>query len=144
MEVWLSPHTGFDPAGGSVRIYGSGESPVSMISLADVAAYLVGCVDNPAVLNETIELGGPEPVTYNRVVGLFERALGRDIARQHVPESALEQQMAGAPEALQRTLAGLALSVARGDAIDVRPALEKVSIRLTSVQEFVAASSRRG
>jgi uncharacterized protein YbjT (DUF2867 family) len=144
MEVWLSPHAGFDPAGGSVRIYGSGESPVSMISLADVAAYLVGCVDNPAVLNETIELGGPEPVTYNRVVGLFERALGRDIARQHVPESALEQQMAGAPEALQRTLAGLALSVARGDAIDVRPALEKVSIRLTPVQEFVAASSRRG
>ena len=137
MEVWLSPHAGFDPVGGTVRVYGSGESPVSMISLADVAAYLAGCVGNPAVLNETIELGGPEAVTWNRVIELFERALGREIARQHVPEAALEHRMAGAPEALQRTLAGLALSVARGDAIDVRPALDKVNIRLTPVQEFV-------
>jgi uncharacterized protein YbjT (DUF2867 family) len=138
MEVWLSPHAGFDPAGGTVRIYGSGESPVSMVSSADVAMYVAGCVDNPAVRNETIELGGPEPVTFNTVVGLFERALGREVVRQYVAEEALEQQMASAPEPLQRTLAGLALSAARGDAIDVRPALAKVHIRLTPVQEFVA------
>jgi len=141
MEVWLSPHAGFDPAGGTVRVYGSGDSPVSLISLADVAAYLTGCVGNPAVLNETIELGGPEAVTWNRVIELFERALGREIARQHVPAAALEQQMAGAPEALQRTLAGLALSVARGDAVDVGPALAKVNIRLTPVEEFVARAA---
>jgi NADH dehydrogenase len=137
MEVWLSPHAGFDPAGGAVRIYGSGESPVSMISAADVARYVAGCVDNPAARNQVIELGGPEAVTYNGVVAMYESALGRSVARQHVPEEALEAQMAGAPEPLQRTLAGLALAVARGDAIDVRPALRIVDIRLTPVQEYV-------
>lgn len=137
MEVWLSPHAGFDPVGGTVRIYGSGDSPVSVISAGDVARYVAGCVDNPAVRNEVIELGGPEPISWNAIVGLFERALGRRVERQHVPEEALEQQMTTAPEPLQRTLAGLALTVARGDAIDARPALAKVDIELTPVQEYV-------
>ena len=137
MEVWLSPHAGFDPVGGSVRVYGSGESRVSMISAGDVARYVAGCVDNPAVRRQVIELGGPEAVTWNSVVALFERALGREVTRQFVPEAALEQQMTGAGEPLQRTLAGLALAVARGDVIDPAPALAKVDITLTPVEEFV-------
>lgn len=137
MEVWLSPHAGFDPVGGRVRIYGTGENPVSLISASDVAQFVAGCVDNPAVHGETIELGGPEPVTPLAVVGLFEQGLAREIAREHVPEAALEQQLAGSGDPLQRTLAGLALSFARGDAIDPAPALAKVRIRMTPVQEFV-------
>ncbi|HTI37205.1 MAG TPA: SDR family oxidoreductase [Vicinamibacterales bacterium] len=138
MEVWLSPHAGFDAIGGKARIYGSGESRVSVISARDVAAYVAGCVDNPAVVDTTIELGGPEAVSWPGVVKLFERALGRDIVQEHVPEQALEQQMTGAAEPLQRTLAGLALGLARGDVIDVRPALAKVGITLTPVEEFVS------
>lgn len=143
MEVWLSPHAGFDPVGGKVRVYGSGEARVSMISAADVAAYVAGCVGNPRVYNQTIELGGPEPVSYNEVVGMFEQALGRRIEREHIPQPALEQQLAGVSDPLQRTLAGLALAAARGDAIDVRPALEKVPIALTPVSEFVRRTAAR-
>src|SRR5918993_2976639 len=72
MEVWLSPMLGFDPAGGKVRIYGSGDAPNSMIAVHDVAAYVAGCVGNPAVENQTIELGGPEPTTFNAVADQFE------------------------------------------------------------------------
>src|SRR5918993_5787072 len=59
MEVWLSPMLGFDPAGGHVRIYGTGDQGMSMISVPDLASYVAGCVNNPAVENQTIELGGP-------------------------------------------------------------------------------------
>ena len=45
MDVWLSPHAGFDPVGGQVRIYGSGDAPVSLVSAADVAAYVAECVE---------------------------------------------------------------------------------------------------
>lgn len=143
MEVWLSPHAGFDPAGGTVRIFGSGDQGVSFVSASDVARFVAGCVGNPAAVNQVIELGGPEPVSFQSVAALFEQKLGRTIAREHVPEQALEQQMRGAPDALQRTRAGLALAASRGDAIDVRPALKKVGIRLTTIEEFVnrAASS---
>jgi len=141
MEVWLSPMLGFDPAGGRVRIYGSGDQPMSMISVADVGAYVAGCVNNPAVENQTIELGGPEPTTYNTVVGLFEKALGKTIAREHVPLEALEAQFRGAADPIEKTFAALTLGAARGDAIDVGPALQKVPIQLTPVSAFVARTS---
>src|SRR5215204_5496152 len=136
MEVWLSPMLGFDPAGGRVRVYGTGDQPMSMISVPDVAAYVAGCVDNRAVENQTIELGGPEPTTYNTVVGLFEEALGRPIAREHVPADALEAQFQAASDPMQKTFAALMLGAARGDAIDVGPALQKVPIELTPVSAF--------
>jgi NADH dehydrogenase len=138
MEVWLTPFVGFDPAAGRVRVYGTGERPISFISAPDVAAYVAACVDNPAVYNETIELGGPDALTVNQVIAMFETALGRPIARDHVPEAALEQQFRSAGDPMEKTLAGLALSVARGDAIDVRPALAKVRIPLTPVSAFVS------
>jgi uncharacterized protein YbjT (DUF2867 family) len=137
MEVWLSPMLGFDAAGGTVRIYGTGDQEMSMISVTDVGAYIVGCVDNPLVEKQTIELGGPEPTTYNTVVGLFEKALGKSIAREHVPAEALEAQWRAASDPMEKTFAALMLGAARGDVIDVRPALDKVPIQLTPVSAFV-------
>lgn len=141
MEVWLSPMMGFDPAGGTVRIYGSGDQPMSMISVPDVGAYVAGCVDNPAVENQTIELGGPEATTYNAIAGLYEKALGKPIAREHVPLEVLEAQFRGASDPIEKTFAALMLGAARGDAIDVGPALQKVPIPLTPVSAFVARTT---
>jgi uncharacterized protein YbjT (DUF2867 family) len=141
MEVWLSPMLGFDPAGGKVRIYGSGDQPMSMISVPDVGAYVAGCVNNPAVENQTIELGGPEPTTYNAITAMFEKALGKSIAREHVPLEALEAQFRGASDPMEKTFAALMLGAARGDVIDMRPALEKVSVALTPISAFVARTA---
>jgi NADH dehydrogenase len=137
MEVWLSPHAGFDPVGGHVRIFGTGDAPISVISASDVAEYVAACVDNPAVYDQIIELGGPEALPANSIVAMFERALGRTVERQYVPEAALEQQLAAADDPLQKTLAALALGVARGDAIDPGPALEKARVALTPVSAYV-------
>src|ERR1017187_9693142 len=41
MEIWLSPALGFDYANATVRIYGSGTSPVSWVSFQDVAEMCV-------------------------------------------------------------------------------------------------------
>jgi NADH dehydrogenase len=141
MEVWLSPILGFDPAGGRVRIYGTGDQPISMISVPDVAAYVAGCVNNAAVENQTIELGGPEATTYNTIVGLYEKALGRAIAREYVSVEALEAQFAAASDPMEKTFAALMLGAARGDAIDVRPALQKVPIPLMPVSAFVTRTA---
>ena len=142
MEVWLSPHTGFDPVGGTARIFGSGEAALSVISASDVANYLAACVDNPQVRNQVLELGGPEPISLNAIVTLFERALGRPVQKQHVPEAALQQQLATADDPLQKTLAALALGVARGDVIDNGPALARARVDLTPVSAYVARIAR--
>jgi hypothetical protein len=39
MEMWLSPHLGFDPEKGTARIYGSGDAKASYISAFDVAEF---------------------------------------------------------------------------------------------------------
>jgi hypothetical protein len=75
------------------------------------------------------------------VVGLYEQALGRSIAREHVPVEALEAQFHAASDTMARTFAALMLGAARGDAVDVRRALEMVPIELTPVSAFVARTA---
>jgi NADH dehydrogenase len=128
MEVWLSPHLGFDPVNGTVKIYGSGENKISWISFQDVARFAVEVLDNPAAANATIELGGPDALSPIEVVRLAEQALGRTIAVQHVPEEALRAQHSQAPDSMSQTFAGLMLYYANGDVIDMTGTLQKLPV----------------
>jgi uncharacterized protein YbjT (DUF2867 family) len=87
-EIWLSPAVSFDPAGGRVVIFGRGRTRVAYVAVPDVAAATVALAQQlapPAV----VELGGPEALTRLELVEAFERALGRRIARRHVPRPVL-------------------------------------------------------
>lgn len=88
MEVWLSPALGFDFAKGTARLFGSGQRPISWISLGDVAEFTVRCVGHPAARNAVIELGGPEAISPDAVVRTFEDVTGRHFATERVPEPA--------------------------------------------------------
>lgn len=145
MEVWLSPALGFDPTAGRVRIFGTGDRPVSWISLGNVAEFAVQCVDKPAAQNVTLELGGPDAVSPNDIVGIFEARVGRRLQVERVDVSALQAQFAGASDPVEKSFAALMLACAAGDRIDMRETLKKVPVRLTSVREYadsVVAISR--
>ena len=75
MEMWLGPALGWELADGRAKVLGSGEQCVNWISARDVVAAIVACVDNRQALGQTIELGGPEALTPNEVVGLAESYL---------------------------------------------------------------------
>jgi uncharacterized protein YbjT (DUF2867 family) len=138
MEVWLGPHLGFDPLAGRVRVFGSGTAPVSWISFGDVAQFAAAVIDSPAALNRSIDLGGPEALSPLEVVALFERMCGKTVVVDHVPEAALEAQLASAPDSLQATLAGLALSTARGCCVTMEATLREFPVPLTSVRDYAA------
>jgi uncharacterized protein YbjT (DUF2867 family) len=138
MEVWLSPMLGFDYANATARIYGSGEQPISWISLGDVAAFVVACVGNPAAENAVLELGGPEALSPLEVVRVFEEATGRRFAVEHVPREALEAQYREARDPMQKSFAALMCSLGDGDVIDMGRTLERFPLRLTSVREYAA------
>src|SRR5437667_1898775 len=59
IEIWLSPHLGFDVQNAKARIYGSGQNKSSYISLHDVAEFAVQALTNPLARNAVIDLGGP-------------------------------------------------------------------------------------
>lgn len=136
MEVWLSPHLGFDAANRKVQIYGSGERPLSWISLYDVAEFAVIAATDDRMLNQVVELGGPEAISPNQAVKTFEQEMGSSIEVNHVPEGALRQQYETAGDEYQKTFAGLMLNVAGGDPIDMKETLRKYPVKLTSVRDY--------
>ena len=140
-EVWLSPMLGFDPAAGRVRIFGTGDTPVSYIAMADVAACAVA-VAAGGVADEVLELGGPEALTQHQVVAIFERALGRTLEVERVPLAALEDQYRAAQDPVQKTFAALGLARALGSPIpDARADAARFGVRLHTVEDHARSMS---
>lgn len=136
MEVWLSPALGFDFSNGKARLFGSGQRPISWISLGDVAEFAVRCVGHAAARNAVIELGGPEALSPNEVVRTFEDVTGRQFTTERVPETALEEQWRAAADPLQKSFAALMLGFAHGDSIDMRQTLKAFPLRGLTVREY--------
>ena len=135
MEIWLSPHLGFDVGNATARIYGSGHSKISYISLHDVAEFAAQALTNPA-RNAVLELGGPEPLSQLEVVAIFEELTGRKFELEFVPEEQLVARRGAATNPVERTFADLMVAAARGDSIDMPDMLRRFPIRLKSVREY--------
>jgi len=136
MEIWFSKVLGFDLAARKVRIYGTGENPISWISFPNVAEFAVRALDTPAARNATFTLGGPEALTPLQVVAIFEELSGDHVATELVMESVLRLAKQSAKRALDEAFTALSLGYAHGDVIDMRIVLEVMPVRLVSVREY--------
>jgi uncharacterized protein YbjT (DUF2867 family) len=136
-EAWLSPAVGFDFPNAKATIYGEGKNKISWITIQDVAAFAVAAVDNPTAKNKTIGLGGPEALSPLEVVAQFEKAGGKKFELQHVPVEALQAQKNAAPDDLSKTFVSLMLNYAAGQEINMQQTLEKLEVKLNSVNEYV-------
>jgi NADH dehydrogenase len=87
-EVWLTPLVGFNWPERKFTIFGRGDSAHRYVAVDDVAAGVVAwaVADRPPSL---VEFGGPEAITRNQAVDVFEEALGTRVQRRHVPRPAL-------------------------------------------------------
>lgn len=142
MEVWLSPGLGFDLANAKATVYGTGDQRISWIAVADLARFIVACVDNPNAVNREIQVGGPEALSPRDVIRLCEEATGRRFDVQLVPVAALREQRAQETDPLQHSFATLMLSAAGGDAIDMRRVTQEFPIQLTTVRDYVKRMTR--
>lgn len=135
MEVWLGPALGFDHANARATIHGSGQAPVSWISVHDVAGHAVRALDDPAADGATIELGGPQALSQLEVVRIFEEETGRRFDLAFVPEAVLVMQRDAAADSLQRSFAALMLACAAGDAIPVGEFVRRAPFPPTTVRD---------
>ena len=136
MEVWLSPHLGFDYPNAKATIYGEGKHKTSWIAINDVAAFAVASLDNPAAKNRLIELGGPEALSPLEVVNIFEATAGKKFELQFVPEEAIRAQRDGAKDPLSESFAALTLGVVTGSEIEMKNTLDVFSVPLVSVTDY--------
>jgi len=137
MEMWLGPALGWELADGSVRVLGSGEQRVSWISAGDVVAAVVACVDNADAHDQTIELGGPDAVSPLEVVRLVRSITSREIAVEHVPVEALEQQAREAAGTDASIFPSLMLCQTSG--VEIEPAPEWLRPR-TTVTDYLRSA----
>jgi uncharacterized protein YbjT (DUF2867 family) len=143
MEVWLSPALGFDPSSGSVRTYGPGDARVSYVSAQNVADFAAEAATHRYPGRHTVvEIGGPRAISQHDAVAIFERALGKSIALQHVPVEALEAQRQS-EDPLKQTFGALMVAYAKGDVIHgAAAAADEHRVELRSVEEYAAAAAR--
>lgn len=140
MEVWLSPHLGFDYVNRKATIYGDGSNRISWISLADVAEFAVRTLADPAAENAVIELGGPEALSPLEAVHTFETVAGAPFEVEHVPAEALRAQELAATDSLERTYAALMQAYATGDVVPMEETLQRYPVQLTSVRQYAERS----
>lgn len=136
MEVWLGPHLGFDAANARARVFGSGDQKISWVSYKDVAAIAIAAAESADARNRSIEVGGPEALSPNEVIRIFEDRSGRKFEVERVPEEALKTMKANASNPVEDTFAGLMLLCAGGDEIDMRETLRRYPVRMTTVREY--------
>ena len=71
--------------GKPVIIFGPGTQLMNYVAESDVATLLTSAIGNGALDGQTIEIGGPDNLSANQVVQLFEKLSGRTARVVHVP-----------------------------------------------------------
>jgi uncharacterized protein YbjT (DUF2867 family) len=132
MDTWVMALVG-GPAlqGAPVWLAGEGSDRHSFVAAADVAAFAVNAVDNPAAVNQHIPIGGPAAFSWLDAVSLFERALGRPIQVNHVQPG---QPLPGLPPFMAELIAGFARHESIVPMDEIAP---RFGVLLTSLEEFV-------
>lgn len=70
---------------GQTMIFGPGTQPINFVSADDVARLVDLAVVDPALQGQTIPIGGPENLSFNRLVEIFEQTTGTSGPKKHLP-----------------------------------------------------------
>ncbi len=137
MEVWLSSLFGWDFKAARATIFGAGTAPISWISISDVAEHAVRSIDGPRLANRELPLGGPEALSPNEVVKVFEKAAGRRYTVKHIPRLMLSLLSPAIGLFNEGVASGMSLGAqcALGDVID-SPLQRELAVPLTNVREY--------
>jgi uncharacterized protein YbjT (DUF2867 family) len=105
MESWVGMVVGIPlQAKQPITLVGTGQRLHSLISVGDVAAFVIATVDNPTAMNQRIALGGPEAVSWCGIVDTFGKVLGQDLPVRFVNPGV---PIPGLPEIVPAVLAGM-------------------------------------
>lgn len=131
MEVWMGMVVGGPAmANQPVTVVGSGNRRHTFISARDVAGFTVASVNNPAAVNRTLVIGGPQSLSFREAAQAFGQVLGREVAVQSVAPG---QPIAGFPQVVADIMAGLDM---HDSVIDMTALSREFGITLTSVDDF--------
>jgi uncharacterized protein YbjT (DUF2867 family) len=113
MELWVDLLRQTARRPGRSLVFGRGDNPINFVSVFDIAALVDTVVSDREARGETLEIGGPENVTFNELARAVDAADGRTGPPRHVPPGALRiaAHTVGlvAPQLRRQTRAALAM-----------------------------------
>jgi len=70
---------------GRTRVFGRGDNPINFVSAGDVAKAVEVAVVDPSMRGVELDMGGPDNLTMNQVVGIFKELSAHKGKVSHVP-----------------------------------------------------------
>ena len=89
MELWVDLLRQTAGRSGRPLVFGSGDNPINFVSAVDVAALLDQVVTDPNARGGTLEIGGPQNLTFNDLARAVQAADHRSDAPRHIPPTML-------------------------------------------------------
>ncbi|HEX6123954.1 MAG TPA: NmrA family NAD(P)-binding protein [Pyrinomonadaceae bacterium] len=125
---------------GVVGISGDGTSRHSYICVDDVADFHVAAIDNPAARNKIFDIGGPEALSQNDILAIFEKVTGRKLKTKHTPAAVFKiGSLVLRPFSVAAAnIMGINYhSTVNSTEVDTTETAKLFGVRLTSAEEFL-------
>jgi uncharacterized protein YbjT (DUF2867 family) len=85
LDLWVEVLKQTAQRSGRPLVFGRGDNPINFVAVRDVAALVERVVIDPSTRGRTLEIGGPENLTFNQLATAVQKTSGRDSTARHVP-----------------------------------------------------------
>ncbi|HSO97873.1 MAG TPA: SDR family oxidoreductase [Solirubrobacteraceae bacterium] len=85
LELWIDLINQTAGRSGRPLVFGRGENPINFVAVADVAAAVEQAVTDPTTRGRTLEIGGPDNLTFDQLAQAVQTAAGRPGTPRHIP-----------------------------------------------------------
>ena len=132
MDTWIPMVVGAPVLSGQpVTIVGEGRRRHSFVAMRDVAAYAVAALAHPHQDGQTLLIGGPQALTWQDIVDVFENELGYPVALRSLPSGG---PVPGLPDFVAELIATLDTY---DSTIDISELANTYGVTPTPVADFV-------
>jgi uncharacterized protein YbjT (DUF2867 family) len=114
-----------------------GDVPVSYLAARDLGRFAVLALEDAALNCETVEVGGPEPVTFNGLLPWVAGVFRRPVTYEEIPLRKLKRRLG------EHGVQLIAQVNREGCRVDMRPLLERVHLPLADVRTFLSEAWQR-
>ena len=146
METWCARIGAQVLGGGPVAIFGDGKNPINFISAEDVAKFILLALEDPRLRNQTLTIGGPQNLTLEEVVEVYERLSGKHVRRKYTPAwqlKLLSRFHAPFNETKSRFLAFRHDLATSNWQVDMSEVVRQYPINLVSLEDIVGKSTEK-
>jgi NADH dehydrogenase len=144
LRVFINAVGGLIRQHGIALIPGSRRARHAFIALDDVAGFIIGSIGREEMRRATFEIGGPQVLSWDEVLAIYARLLGKPIRAITVPKGAyraLRALLAPLSESASGIM-GLNWLVGYDTPYDASALAARLGLQLTSAEQFLQRGGR--